>query len=198
MKDVAPDLVKATLAAEDVHFYEHQGVDTLATLRSAWIDVTDQGTTGASTITQQLVRNAVLDPREARQTTLRRKLREIVLAYQVDQRYSKDQILEMYLNRVYYGNQATASRPPRRATLASRAHDLNLAESALIAGLVQSPSTVRPDPPRRASAPPTVSRSTKERQRYVLEQMAGHNLITEDQARAAYDEKLKISRARSI
>src|ERR1700738_1682741 len=106
VRDISPDLAKATLAAEDVHFYEHQGVDLVATLRSAFIDVTHQGSTGASTITQQLVRNAVLDPGEAKQTTARRKLREIALAYQVDQHYAKDQILEMYLNRVYYGNQS--------------------------------------------------------------------------------------------
>src|SRR5229473_179984 len=67
LNDIAPDLRKATLAAEDIHFYEHQGFDPVATLRSAWIDVTRQGSTGASTITQQLVRNAVLDPSEARQ-----------------------------------------------------------------------------------------------------------------------------------
>src|SRR5207302_6265725 len=106
LQDVSKDLINATRAAEDVHFYEHQGVDPSATLRSAWIDLSGQGTTGASTITQQLVRNAVLDPNEARQTSIRRKLREIVLAYQVDQHYSKNQILEMYLNRVYYGNQS--------------------------------------------------------------------------------------------
>src|ERR1700716_1604514 len=94
LNDIAPDLRKATLAAEDIHFYEHQGWVPVATLRSAWIDVSGQGTTGASTITQQLVRNSVLDPNEARQTTIRRKLREIVLASQVDQRYSKDPILE--------------------------------------------------------------------------------------------------------
>src|SRR5205823_574703 len=103
LQDISPDMVKAILAAEDVHFYENPGFDPMATLRSAWIDLTRQGTTGASTITQQLVRNAVLDPNEARQTSVRRKAREIVLAYQVDHQYSKDQILEMYLNRVYFG-----------------------------------------------------------------------------------------------
>ena len=197
LHDVAPDLVKATLAAEDVHFYEHSGFDPLATLRSAWLDLTGTGRTGASTITQQLVRNAVLDPEEARQTSIRRKLREIVLAYQVDQRYSKDKILEMYLNRVYYGNQSYGVEAAAQGYFGVPAHDLDLAQAALIAGLVQSPSQL--DPTRR-----DVSRTddgipvrTKERQRYVLEQMAEHNLISEEQARAAYAEKLTI-RPRSV
>jgi hypothetical protein len=84
LRDVSKDLINATLAAEDAHFYENRGFDPGATLRSAWIDLTHQGITGASTITQQLVRNVVLDPNEARQTTVRRKLREIVLAYEVE------------------------------------------------------------------------------------------------------------------
>ena len=192
LQDISPDVVKALLAAEDVHFYENPGVDPLATLRSAWIDVTGQGTTGASTITQQLVRNAVLDPNEAHQATVRRKLREIALAYQVDHRYSKDQILEMYLNRVYFGNQSYGVEAAAQGYFGKSAHDLDLAESALIAGLVQSPSLYAPtrrDVPRTDDGIPVV---TKDRQRYVLEQMAGHGTITEEQARAAYAEKLTV------
>src|SRR5260370_36263399 len=183
LQDVAPDLLHATLAAEDAHLYEHQGVDIPATVRSAWIDVTHQGSTGASTITQQLVRNAVLDPNEAKQTTARRKLREIVLAYQVDQHYSKDQILQMYLNRVYYGNQGYGVEAAAQGYFGKPAHDLDLAQSALIAGLVQSPSQFDPtrrDVPRTDDGIPV---ATKDRQRYVLEQMAQHNMISEDQAR---------------
>jgi penicillin-binding protein 1C len=192
LQDVSQDAINATLAAEDVHFYEHQGVDPLATLRSAWIDVTGKGTTGASTITQQLVRNAVLDPNEARQTTVRRKLREIILAYQVDQHYSKDQILERYLNRVYYGNQSYGIEAAAEGYFGKSAHDLDLAEASLIAGLVQSPSQY--DPTRRdvARTDDGIAVATKERQRYVLEQMAGHGMISEDQARDAYAEKLTI------
>src|SRR3981081_3927307 len=143
---MAPDLIKATLAAEDAHFYEHPGFDPNATLRSAWVDITRQGNTGASTITQQLVRNAVLDPAEAKQTTVQRKLREIALAYQVDQHYSKDQILEMYLNRVYYGNQSYGVEAAAQGYFGVSAHDLDLAQAALIAGLVQSPSQDDPTP----------------------------------------------------
>src|SRR5947209_3907706 len=150
LADISPDLVKATLAAEDVHFYEHPGFDPLATLRSGIEDVTGSGRTGASTITQQLVRNAVLDPEEAQQATVRRKLREIVLAYQVDQHYSKDQILETYLNRVYYGNQSYGVEAAAQGYFGVSAHDVDLAQAALIAGLVQSPSLS--DPNRREVA----------------------------------------------
>ena len=197
IQDISPELLKATLAAEDVHFYEHQGWDPVATMRSAFIDITGQGTTGASTITQQLVRNAVLDPAEARQTTVRRKLREIVVASQVDQRYSKDQILEMYLNRVYYGNQSYGIEAAAQGYFGKSARDLNVAESSLLAGLVQSPSLLDPtrrDVPRTDDGIPVQS---KERQRYVLEQMARGGLISEDQARAAYAASLPV-RSRQV
>ena len=192
LHDVSADLVKATLAAEDVHFYEHQGIDLGATLRSAYVDLTRQGSTGASTITQQLVRNAVLDPAEAKQATAHRKLREIALAFQVDQHYSKDQILEMYLNRVYYGNQSYGVEAAAQGYFGKSSHDLDLAEASLIAGLVQSPSQY--DPTRRdvARTDDGIPVQTKDRQRYVLEQMAQHGMVSEDQARQAYDEKLTI------
>ncbi|MDQ3808870.1 MAG: transglycosylase domain-containing protein, partial [Chloroflexota bacterium] len=192
LREISPDLVRATLAAEDINFYDHPGFDPLATIRSAWIDLSGAGHTGGSTITQQLVRNSVLDPEEARQATPRRKLREMVLAYQVDQRFSKDQILEIYLNRVYYGNQAYGVEAAAQGYFGKSAGDLDLAESALIAGLVQSPSQYDPtrrDVQRTADGIPIVA---KERQRYVLEQMAAKGLITEDQARAAYAETLRI------
>jgi 1A family penicillin-binding protein len=192
LSEITPELIKATLAAEDANFYQHQGFDPIATLRSAWMDLKGDGLTGASTITQQLVRNSVLDPDEARQTTVKRKLREMILAYQVDQRYSKDQILEMYLNRVYYGNQSYGVEAAAQGYFGKSAHDLDLAEAALIAGLVQSPSQYDPtrrDLQRTDDGIPVI---TKERQKYVLDQMAGHNMITSDQAKQAYDEKLKI------
>ena len=192
LQDVSQNAINATLAAEDVHFYDNPGFDPLATLRSAWIDVTGQGQTGASGITQQLVRNAVLDPNEAHQTTLRRKLREIILSVQVYRQYSKDQILEMYLNRVYYGNQSYGIETAAQEYFGVSARDLDLAQASLLAGLVQSPSQYDPtrtDVARTADGIPVI---TKDRQRYVLEQMALHGMITEDQARAAYDQKLQI------
>src|SRR5579864_5544213 len=144
LQDVSPNAIDATLAAEDVHFYDNPGFDPVATLRSAWIDVTGQGQTGASGITQQLVRNAVLDPNEAHQTTLRRKLREIILSVEVDRHYSKDQVLEMYLNRVYYGNQSYGIETAAEDYFGVSAHDLDLAQASLLAGLVQAPAQYDP------------------------------------------------------
>ncbi|GAC1314155.1 MAG: hypothetical protein NVSMB2_03160 [Chloroflexota bacterium] len=192
LRDMSPDLIKATLAAEDASFYEHPGVNAVALVRSAIIDVSGRGSTGASTITQQLVRNAILDPQEAKESTARRKLREIALAYEVDAHYSKDQILENYLNRVYYGNRSYGVEAAAQGYFGKSAHDLTLPEAALIAGLVQSPSKYDPtrrDVPRTADGIPV---ATKERQRYVLEQMARNGMITSDRARAAYDQKLTI------
>src|SRR5919199_4391348 len=102
LSEISQNLIDATLAAEDAFFYQHQGVDMRATLRSAFVTGSGTSQTGASTITQQLVRNVVLSPEERRQVTVTRKLREIILAYQLDERLSKDDILEMYLNEVYY------------------------------------------------------------------------------------------------
>jgi len=192
LAEISPTMVQATLAAEDINFYDHQGVDPVATARSAWITLSGEGLTGGSTITQQLVRNAVLDPEEARQTTVRRKLRELILATQVDQRYSKDQILELYLNRVYYGNQSYGIEAAAQGYFGKSARELSLAEASLLAGLVQSPSRYDPtrrDVARTADGMPVLA---KDRQRYVLENMAMHAMITRDQARAAYDERLSI------
>lgn len=192
LAEISPLLINATLAAEDARFYDHQGVDLLATARSAFITATGEGRTGASTLTQQLVRNVVLDPGEAQQTTISRKLREIVLAYQVDQRYSKDQILERYLNQVYYGNQSYGVEAAAQGYFGKAAKDLSLAEASLLAGLVQSPSVY--DPTRRnvertADGIPVPS---KERQKYVLERMVAENMVSEQDARNAYAQTLQI------
>src|ERR671939_2140054 len=186
LSEISQNLIDATLAAEDAFFYQHRGVDLRATIRSAFLTGSGTSQTGASTITQQLVRNVILSPEERRQVTVTRKLREIILAYQLDQRLSKDEILEMYLNEIYYGNQSYGVEAAAQSYFDKHARDLDLAEAALIAGLVQSPSEYDPtrrDVPRTADGIPT---HTKERQAYVLEQMTRHGFITEQQARDAY------------
>src|SRR5918912_252429 len=192
LNEISQNLIDATLAAEDAFFYEHRGVDLRATIRSAFLTGSGSSTTGASTITQQLVRNVILSPEERKQITLTRKAREIILAYQLDQKLSKDEILEMYLNEVFYGNQSYGVEAAAESYFDKRARDLDVAESALIAGLVQSPSEYDPtrrDVPRTADGIPT---HTKERQAYVLEQMTRHGFITEQQARDAYAEPIQL------
>src|SRR5919204_3753526 len=192
LNEISQNLIDATLAAEDAFFYEHRGVDLRATIRSAFVTGSGEARTGASTITQQLVRNVILSPEERKQVTVTRKLREIILAYQLDEKLSKDDILEMYLNEVYYGNQSYGVEAAAQSYFDKHARDLDLAESALIAGLVQSPSEYDPtrrDVPRTADGIPT---HTKERQAYVLEQMTRHGFITEQQARDAYAEPIQL------
>jgi membrane peptidoglycan carboxypeptidase len=192
LDEISQNLIDATLAAEDAFFYQHRGVDLRATIRSAFVTGSGASTTGASTITQQLVRNVILSPEERKQVTLTRKMREIILAYELDEKLSKDQILEMYLNEVYYGNQSYGVEAAAQDYFDKHARDLDIAEAALIAGLVQSPSgydPTRTDLPRTADGIPIV---TKERQAYVLEQMTRHGFITEQQARDAYAEPLQI------
>ncbi|MCA1646964.1 MAG: transglycosylase domain-containing protein [Chloroflexi bacterium] len=192
LSEISQNLIDGTLAAEDAFFYQHRGVDLRATIRSAFLTGSGTSQTGASTITQQLVRNVVLSPEERKQVTLTRKAREIVLAYQLDEKLSKDEILEMYLNEVYYGNQSYGVEAAAQSYFDKHARDLDIAEAAMIAGLVQSPSEYDPtrrDVARTADGIPIV---TKERQAYVLEQMTRHGFITEPQARDAYAEPLQI------
>src|SRR5438445_1043211 len=192
LNEISQNLIDATLAAEDAFFYQHRGVDLRATIRSALLTSSGTTQTGASTITQQLVRNVILSPEERKQVTVTRKMREIILAYQLDEKLPKDDILEMYLNEVYYGNQSYGVEAAAQSYFDKHARDLDIAEAALIAGLVQSPSEYDPtrrDVPRTADGIPT---STKERQAYVLEQMTRHGFITEQQARDAYAEHIAI------
>ncbi|HEV7663416.1 MAG TPA: transglycosylase domain-containing protein [Chloroflexota bacterium] len=192
LSEISQNLIDASLAAEDAFFYQHRGVDLRATIRSALLTGSGTSQTGASTITQQLVRNVILSPEERKQITLNRKAREIILAYQLDEKLSKDEILEMYLNEVYYGNQSYGVEAAAQSYFDKHARDLDIAEAALIAGLVQSPSQYDPtrrDVDRTSDGIPIV---TKERQGYVLEQMTRHGFITEQQALEAYAEQLQI------
>src|SRR5438105_4161872 len=192
LSEISQNLIDATLAAEDAFFYQHRGVDLRATIRSAFLTGSGTSQTGASTITQQLVRNVILSPEERKQVTVTRKMREIILAYQLDEKLSKDEILEMYLNEVYYGNQSYGVEAAAQSYFDKHARDLDVAEAAMIAGLVQSPSEYDPtrhDVARTADGIPLV---TKERQAYVLEQMTRHGFITEQQARDSYSEPLQI------
>ncbi|MBV9547608.1 MAG: transglycosylase domain-containing protein [Chloroflexi bacterium] len=192
LSEISQNVIDATLAAEDAFFYQHRGVDLRATIRSALLTGSGTSTTGASTITQQLVRNVILSPEERKQVTLTRKLREIILAYQLDQKLSKDEILEMYLNEVPYGNNSYGVEAAAEDYFDLHARDLDIAQAALIAGLVQAPSEYDPTRQDVARTADGIPVATKERQAYVLEQMTRHGFITEQQARDAYAQPLQI------
>src|SRR5205085_8409308 len=144
LNEISQNLIDASLAAEDASFDQRRGVDLRATIRSALLTGSGTSQTGASTITQQLVRNVILAPEERKQVTLTRKAREIILAYQLDEKLSKDEILEMYLNEVPYGNLSYGVEAAAEGYFDKHARDLDIAEAALIADLVQAPSQYDP------------------------------------------------------
>jgi 1A family penicillin-binding protein len=138
---VSPELVAATIATEDKDFYTHVGVDPIAILRAFWQNY-NQGSTvsGASTITQQLARALFLSPDERAQETYLRKIREAILATEITRRYSKDEILELYLNEIYYGNLAYGIEAASETYFGVTADKLSLAQASFLAGLPQAPS----------------------------------------------------------
>ena len=138
---ISPNVVAATIATEDKDFYSHPGFDLWAMTRALWENYRTQGQGGgASTITQQLARNLLLSPEERVQRTYKRKAREIILAAEITRRYTKDEILELYLNENYYGNMAYGIEAAAETYFGKQASNLTLAEAAFLAGLPQSPS----------------------------------------------------------
>jgi len=138
---ISPVVLAATIATEDKEFYNHPGFDFWAITRALWENYRTGGEGGgASTITQQLARALLLSPEERAQRTYTRKAREIILAAEITRRYSKDEILELYLNEIYYGNLAYGIEAAAETYFGKTANQLNLAEASFLAGLPQSPS----------------------------------------------------------
>ncbi|MDO8463733.1 MAG: transglycosylase domain-containing protein, partial [Gallionella sp.] len=141
IKNISPNLVAATIATEDKDFYSHPGFDPYAMLRALWQNYSSGGTvSGASTITQQLARALLLSPEERAERTYTRKSREIILAAEITRRYTKDDILELYLNEIYYGNLAYGIEAAAETYFGKSAKDLTLGEASFLAGLPQSPA----------------------------------------------------------
>jgi len=161
-----PDLINATIAAEDPTFRDNNGVDLRGIVRAVYINVSRQGTSGASTITMQLVRHVLLPEKD--EASWRRKVRETILAQRLSEAYSKDKILEIYLNDIYYGAQAYGVPAAAQAYYGVAAKDLDLAQCALLAGLPQAPSEYDPH---------INYAEAKVRQEYVLRQMVKSGFI---------------------
>ncbi|MFN0074316.1 MAG: PBP1A family penicillin-binding protein [Chloroflexota bacterium] len=182
LSEVSQWLIDASLAAEDANFYSNPGIDPKGIARAVWQNVSEQElVSGASTITQQLVRHVFMTTEERFDRSMSRKVKEALLAYQLTQKLTKSQILQMYLNEIYYGNLAYGVEAAAETYFAKTARELTLSESALIAGLAQAP--VAYDPYRNPG-------SAKERQLYVLEQMERHGFISEAEAEQARQERL--------
>ncbi|RME91025.1 MAG: penicillin-binding protein [Anaerolineae bacterium] len=141
LERISPYMVAATIATEDKDFYSHPGFDIFALLRALWQNYTSgRIVSGASTIPQQLARLILLKD-ERFERTYRRKAREIILAAEITRRYSKDEILELYLNETYYGNLAYGIEAAAETYFGTTADQLTLAQAAFLAGLPQSPAT---------------------------------------------------------
>ncbi|HNA88243.1 MAG TPA: penicillin-binding protein 1C [Anaerolineales bacterium] len=163
----------ATVAVEDANFYSHPGVDLVGILRAVWINTTSGETvSGGSTITQQLARILLFDEDERTERSLRRKIREAVLAWQLTQRYSKDEILALYLNQSYYGGMAYGIEAAAQTYFNKSASDLILPECALLAGLTQTPGLYNPY---------TNPDLAIERQKVVLGLMEKHGFISSEE-----------------
>lgn len=181
---IPEDLRKATIATEDKDFYENKGFSPWAYLRVAKDAILHGRMTGGSTITQQLVKNGLLTS----ERHLNRKIKELILAVQVEKKYSKDEVLEMYLNNVPFGGTAVGVEAAANLYFDKKAEELTLAESAFLAGLPQSPTYYSP-----------FSGDDKAylgRSQQVLKRMREDNYITEAQEKAAYAqiEKFKFTR----
>lgn len=164
-------LRQATIATEDKNFYSNPGVDFRGIARALWVNTQSGGViSGGSTITQQVVRNLLLNNDERQEITIRRKLREIALAWQVTRRYEKEEILALYLNQSYYGGMAYGVEAAARTYFGKPAADLTLAESALIAGLPQAPALYNPlVNPEAAQARQAVVLDLMVRQGYITQ-----------------------------
>lgn len=170
MSDVPEHVKQATIAIEDKDFYKHSGFSIPGIIRSLFDFVIHRRIEGGSTLTQQLIKNALLSG----ERTLVRKLKEFILAVQVERAYAKDQILEMYLNEIPYGGTAYGIEAAANLYFGKSAKDLNLAEAALLAGLPQRPSVYSPYGSRPELA--------KVRQKAVLRRMVEDGYITQNQA----------------
>ena len=178
-----PDFVKqATISVEDREFYSHKAFDWRAIIRALFVNIIKgRVVQGGSTITQQLAKNAFLSP----ERTYERKLKELILAYWIEQRYSKDEILNLYLNQISYGANAYGIESASRTYFNKSAKDLNLAEAAILAALPKAPSYYSPWGSHKEEL--------EQRKVYILEQMFKSGFIDEEEKERAGNSKIKFS-----
>ena len=178
LNQISPHLIQAILAVEDHRFWDHRGINKLRTLKALWITLFAEGRVqGASTITQQLAKNLFFS--YAR--TYTRKFKELLVALQIESQFSKQDILEAYLNQIYFDPSAKGVGPAAQRFFGKSAGQLNLAESSLLAGLLKSPT--RYNPLRHFE-------QAKSRQKVVLGRMQAAGYVTADEAIAAEAEAL--------
>jgi penicillin-binding protein 1A len=173
LDQISPYLIKAFIAAEDERFYEHKGFDWLGMIRALMVDIKAMAIVeGASTITQQTVKALLLSP----ERSFSRKAREVMLAYLLERRLSKEEILTIYLNQVYFGHGAYGVEAASRVFFGKHASELNLAEAAMLAGLPKGPAYY---------SPYNHFLKAKKRQQYVLKRMVSCSYLCLEDAEEA-------------
>lgn len=190
LSEVPVHMRQATIAVEDDTFYTNPGVDLPSIMRAVWLNLRyGQIVSGGSTITQQLVRHVAFSYEERVSQSYIRKLKEVLLALILTQSRSKDDILEHYLNEIYYGNLAYGVEAAAQTFFDKSVEELTLAESALLAGLPQAPLSLDPFTDKEAA---------KRRQRTVLNLMVKNGFITQAEADAAFADPLKLTPPKKI
>jgi penicillin-binding protein 1A len=173
LSEMPPHLVRAFIASEDSRFFQHRGVDLISILRALWKNIwAGEIVQGGSTITQQVTKSLLLTPEKS----FSRKVKEAFLAYRLDQNLSKQDILFIYLNQIYLGHGAYGVEAAAQTYFNKKARDLNVAESAMLAGLPQAPSRY---------SPLVHFQKAKERQRYVLGRLVEEGYLDGSAAAAA-------------
>lgn len=175
---IPKELQDASIAIEDKTFYSHPGFDLSAIIRSTYANLSGNELQGGSTITQQLIKSALLTP----ETSLVRKVKEVILAFWTERIYTKKQILEMYFNRISYGGTAWGVEAAADVYFGKHVNDLDLAESAFLAGMPKAPTIYSP-----FGSTPTV---WKKRQKEVLKRMAELGYITREREKETLNEEL--------
>ena len=178
LDEISDNLKKATIAIEDSNFYKHGGFDIKGLIRGLYRTVFQKRLQGGSTLTQQLVKNALLSP----ERTITRKIKEAILTVATEIIYSKDQILEMYFNQTPYGGTLWGAQAAAMGIFNKNVKDLDLAEAAMLAGLPASPTKYSPF---------THPETAKLRQEMVLARMLELKIITQDEYEKAKSEELK-------
>lgn len=183
LNEISPNVLRAVMAIEDTRFYEHSGVDIRGTFRAFFQNIKGDDVQGGSTLTQQLVKNLFLTP----ERSIGRKIAEALLALRVERYYPKDKILEMYMNQVYWGNQAYGIEKAAQRYFRKPAAELTIAESALLAGLLKAPEGI---------SPYAYPKAARKRQLEVLASMVKFGYITEEQRAAAEEEEVSLNQRR--
>jgi penicillin-binding protein 1A len=184
LEEIPPHVIQAFLAAEDDTFYEHEGIDYVSILRAVWANLLAGGEVrqGASTITQQMVKTLLLTP----ERNIERKIREMILARRIEQHFTKDEILYLYLNQIYFGSGAYGIGEAARTYYGKEIGEITVAEAAMLAGLPKAPGR---------NSPYLNAERAEDRRQYVLGRMLEEGFIDEASHRAAAENPPELARS---